>query len=151
MHSTSIVLVMKGTENASMREYFCPMNAPSRLKSALQFRCPHCHTGDMFVEKRTYALKDLGKMNDTCPHCGTSFKPEPGFYFGAAYVNWGLTVALWVATLVGLNIFDALGWIEFSFIENPRTFLLSGIGLSLVLFPYMFRFSRSMWAHFFIK
>lgn len=90
-------------------------------------------------------------MHDKCEVCSTKLKPEPGFYFGAAYVNWGLTVALWVSVLVTLKIFDALGWIQFAFLENPLTFLLSGIGLSIILFPYMFRLSRSIWAHFFIK
>jgi hypothetical protein len=53
--------------------------------------------------------------------------------------------------LVALKVFNALGWIEFGFLTHPATFLLSGIGVSIVLFPYMFRLSRSMWAHFFIK
>ena len=77
-------------------------------------------------------------------------QPEPGFYFGAAYVSWALTVATWVSVLVALKCFDAWGWIEFGFLTHPGTFLMSGIGTSLVLFPYMFRLSRSIWAHMFI-
>jgi len=82
-----------------------------------------------------------------CPHC----KESHGFYFGAAYVSWGLTVATWVAVLVALKVLNALGWIEFGFLTHPITFLLSGILVSALIFPYMYRLSRVMWAHMFIK
>ena len=90
-------------------------------------------------------------MKKTCDVCDTNFQPEPGFYFGAAYVSWGLTVATWVAVLVALKVLNTLGWIEFGFLTHPITFLLSGVFVSAVLFPYMYRLSRVMWAHMFIK
>ena len=37
------------------------------------------------------------------------FEREPGFYFGAAYVSYALTVALWIALLVALMCFDTWG------------------------------------------
>ena len=40
------------------------------------------------------------------------FEREPGFYFGAAYVSYALTVALWVAVLVAMMAFDAWGWMD---------------------------------------
>lgn len=105
----------------------------------------------MFVNPNTYSLKKLGEHKRVCDHCGADLQPEPGFYFGAAYVSWALTVALWVSVLVALKVFDALGWIEFGFLTHPILFLGSGIIVSIILFPYMFRLSRSIWAHFFIK
>lgn len=117
----------------------------------LSLKCPHCREASMYVNPSLYTLSKLGDTHKNCPQCGTDLKPEPGFYFGAAYVSWGLTVALWVAVLVSLKTFDALGWMEFGFLTHPITFLLTGSVLSLILFPYMFRLSRSIWAHFFIK
>ena len=48
---------------------------------------------------------------------------EPGFYFGASYVSYALTVALWVAVVVALLTFDAIGLIEYGFLTHPVTFL----------------------------
>ena len=118
--------------------------------SALTFKCPACHQESLYENPALYTLKDLSKNKKCCNHCGADFQPEPGFYFGAAYVSWALTVATWVAVLVALKCFDWWGWMEFGFLTHPATFLFSGIGTSLVLFPYMFRLSRSIWAHFFI-
>lgn len=123
----------------------------SAFVSAITFKCPACHMDSMYENPSLYALKDLSKSKKHCSHCGEDLQPEPGFYFGAAYVSWALTVATWVSVLVALKCFDWWGWIEFGFLTHPLTFLLSGIGTSLVLFPYMFRLSRSIWAHFFIE
>jgi hypothetical protein len=90
-------------------------------------------------------------MHKECPVCHASLVPETGFYFGAAYVSWGLTVALWVSVLIALKVLDAIGWIEFGFLTHPITFLVTGMVATLVFFPYLFRLSRSVWAHMFIK
>jgi hypothetical protein len=66
-------------------------------------------------------------------------------------VSWGLTVALWVSVLVALKVLDAIGWIEFGFLTHPVTFLSVGMAATVVVFPYLFRLSRSVWAHMFIK
>ena len=119
--------------------------------SMLTMRCPHCREGHLYENPNTYSFSDMGKSHKECPVCHTNLQPEPGFYFGAAYVSWALTVALWVSVLVALKVFAAIGLIEYSFLTHPGTFLWSGIGATIVLFPYLFRLSRSMWAHFFIK
>lgn len=90
-------------------------------------------------------------MNKTCPHCGEDFVREPGYYFGAAYVSYALTVALWVALLVALISFDAIGIIRFSISEDPILFLLLGIGLLMVLLPLIYRISRVIWLNLFVK
>jgi len=90
-------------------------------------------------------------MHNKCPHCGEPFEREPGFYYGAAYVSYGLTVALWIAVLVALIVFDAVGLITFSFMENPITYLSIGIGLLLALLPILYRLSRAIWINFFVK
>lgn len=90
-------------------------------------------------------------MPASCPVCSEDFKREPGFYFGAAYVSYALTVALWVAVLVALFTFDALGLISYSFFENPLTFLISGIVSLVVLLPLLYRLSRSIWISMFVS
>lgn len=117
----------------------------------MTLQCPQCRESHLFENPNTYSLQKLGVNKKVCDRCGADLQPEPGFYFGAAYVSWALTVALWVSVLIVLYILDALGWIEFAFLTHPVTFLASGVATSIVLFPYMFRLSRSMWAHLFIK
>lgn len=91
-------------------------------------------------------------MPPKCGHCGEPFLREPGFYFGAAYVNYALTVALWVAVLVALYTFGALGWITFTgLFDQPETFLLTGIAALILLLPPLQRLSRSLWIHFFVR
>lgn len=117
----------------------------------LRMRCPQCQQGHLFVDPNSYNPSTMSKMHDKCPVCGEDFKREPGFYFGAAYVSYALTVALWIAVLVALITFDAIGLIEYSFYKNPLTFLLSGIAVLLLLFPLIYRLSRSIWINIFVK
>lgn len=123
----------------------------SLTSSILTLRCPHCREGHLYTNPHTYTLSKLGEAKQVCDVCGTNLNPEPGFYFGAAYVSYALTVALWVSVLVALKVLDALGWIEFGFLTHPGTFLTTGFVMTILTFPYLFRLSRSMWAHFFIK
>jgi hypothetical protein len=117
----------------------------------LTHSCPVCRKSSIYKNPSVYTFVELGAMHTECPVCKTNLVPETGFYFGAAYVSWALTVALWVSILVALKVFDAVGIMEFGFLTHPITFLSSGIVATIVVFPYLFRLSRSIWAHMFIK
>jgi len=123
----------------------------SLIGSILALRCPQCREVSMYENPRTYSLKKLGRNHAVCPRCDANLQPEPGFYFGAAYMSWALTVALWVTVLVALNVLDAVGLITYSFLTHPGTFLWTGVAVTILTFPYLFRLSRVMWAHFFIR
>lgn len=113
-------------------------------------RCPACHEGPLFISSNPYS-RNFMAMHAKCPNCGENFQREPGFYFGAAYVSYALTVALWVACIVALYTFDAIGLITYSMFENPLTTILVGVGAIIVLLPVLFRLSRSLWIHLFVK
>ncbi|NEN22892.1 DUF983 domain-containing protein [Cryomorpha ignava] len=122
----------------------------SKFYSMVAMTCPRCHEGDLFKTKSAYK-KGMADMNPRCTHCGEDFGREPGYYYGAAYVSYGLTVALWVAVFVALVTFDALGIISFSFFDDAVLFLVVGISVLLILMPVLYRLSRSMWIHMFVK
>jgi len=122
----------------------------TKIYSIFTMTCPRCQEGKLFVNKSAYS-KGMTEMHQECSNCGEPFQREPGFYYGAAYVSYGLTIALWVAVLVALIVFDAIGLISFSFMENPILFLSIGIGLLLVLLPILYRLSRAIWINFFVK
>ena len=102
--------------------------------------------------RNAYRLRTINDSVPACPVCKADFTREPGFYFGAAYVSYALTVALWIAVLVALLTFGDLGWIEFTgFFEQPEVFLVCGIVTLIVLLPLVQRLSRSIWIHFFLR
>jgi ribosomal protein S27AE len=123
-----------------------------RLFSILKMRCPQCHDGTLFVDPNPYKPGSIAEMRKSCPNCGESFTREPGFYFGAAYVSYGLSVALWVAVIVALLFFDLIGLIEFEGVfDEPMFFLSIGVVTLLLLLPLIYRLSRSIWIHMFVK
>jgi len=117
------------------------------LAAMIHSQCPRCREGQIFSSPKAYHWKHITSMPSACPVCGEDFLREPGFYFGAAYVSYGLTVALWVAVLVALMCFDWWGLLQFSFFEDVTLFLTIGISLLIALLPLIARLSRSMWLH----
>lgn len=122
-----------------------------RLTWMLRNRCPQCGQSHLFKEPNAYKLRTTAHMHKTCTACGEDFEREPGFYFGAAYVSYALTVALWVAVLVAMMAFDAWGWMEFGMFTHPGMYLTTGCTLLLGLMPVIYRLSRSIWLSIFTK
>lgn len=121
------------------------------IGSVIWNRCPKCRTGSLFVNKSSFRVTRFTDFNDNCPHCGEDLQREPGFYFGASYVSYALTVAIWVAVYVALITFDTIGFISYNFFDNPWTFLITGVVILLVLLPAIFRLSRSIWISMFVR
>ena len=113
--------------------------ANSRWLNLLAGSCPACGKEPIFK----YPLKNVPKfgiMHKSCAHCGVSFEPEPGFYFGAMFVSYALNVAL----LVGIWLVLYLFW-------NPsdKIYIMT-ISLGIILFlPMSFRASRVLWLYAF--
>lgn len=122
----------------------------TKLYSIFTFTCPRCQEGPVFEIKSSYSSQ-LAKMHKNCPVCGEKFDREPGFYFGAAYVSYALTVALWVAVFVALVTFNAIGIIPFSIGEDWVWFLVVGILTLIALLPVLYRMSRVIWLNLFVK
>ena len=89
-----------------------------------------------------YNLSSFMKMNQSCPSCGHSLEPEPGFFMGAMYVSYAFQVAIVVTAfiLVTLLFEDAPVWL----------YLTTILGMAVPLFPLIFRLSRSVWIHLFV-
>ncbi len=112
-----------------------------RIISLLKGKCPKCETGDVFKTKGNLFLFRMPVMHETCPHCGHKFEREPGYFFGAMYVSYALTVAEAVAVFV---IWELLMPGQYDY----RVIAL--ILLPQVLLWFVnFRFSRIIWMYFF--
>ncbi len=120
------------------------MKQESVKYSILKMKCPRCHQGDLFVHKNHYQLfTGFMKMHKNCSVCNQTFNPEPGFYFGAAYVSYAIGTAICVAAF--LVAF-------FAFHIRSTGPLVTAIFAPLILLaPINYRLSRSIWANMFIK
>ncbi len=113
-----------------------------KLYSIATNTCPKCNVGDFFKTKNPYDLKNFDKTNSHCAICGESFLREPGFYIGAMYISYALTVAMTVTAFVGfVLIFDFE-------IEYVLAVLILAI---LLLLPVLFRTARIIWINIFVK
>src|SRR4051812_4307199 len=105
----------------------------TQLYSIFNNKCPHCHEGNFWETSNPYDLKRFSKMNARCPVCNEDFKREPGYYFGATYVSYGLTVAFGVALYILLG-----GLLQMDTIPFLITFSICLI----VLMPVFYRSAR---------
>ncbi len=115
----------------------------SKLYSILNFKCPHCQEGEFYASRNPYNLKSMSETNESCSVCKRKLSLEPGFYYGAMYVSYGLGVAHIVSFLVAQYVlgFEMEFW---SFI------LLVGSALAL-LTPLYYALSKIIWANLFMN
>jgi uncharacterized protein (DUF983 family) len=98
------------------------------LRRALGLRCPRCGSGPLFT--------GLVRMPARCPVCGLVSEREAGYFIGAIYINYGLTVLL---ALGGYFALEA--WLA----PSPR-WQVAVWGAFVVLFPlWSFRYSKALW------
>jgi hypothetical protein len=95
-------------------------------------RCPRCREGRIF--------RGRFAMNDPCPNCGLIFQREEGYFLGAMYASYILSIALIVPLfLLGLVIL-------------PGVNILIVAVVALVAYapfvPAVFRYSRVLWIYF---
>ena len=101
------------------------------LMKGLCLKCPKCGEGHMF--------SGLFKMRSECDNCNFRFEREIGYFVGAMYINFGVTVLIAFASYFALDYFTPI-----SFLQN---FILWGVFCAL--FPiFFFRYSRSLWLSF---
>lgn len=67
------------------------------LKNTIREKCPYCSKGDVFKPGKNLPFQ-VPKMNSHCPNCGRFLEGEPGYFFGAMYVSYGLVVGQGILT-----------------------------------------------------
>jgi len=98
------------------------------LGRSLRLLCPRCGQAPLFERWLV--------MHQRCAHCHLLFEREPGYFIGAMYVNYGLTIAVVVAGHFTLDAFIVL----------PLMFHLVLWGLVAIALPLaLFRHARSLW------
>lgn len=114
----------------------------SVLSNIVSCKCPNCGQAYVFKNQNPYNLTQLADMHKNCPSCGKSFEREPGFYFGAMYVSYGITSGI---VIVFALLFR---WM----FTMPIPALIGLIALVILsTFPLIFRWSRMIWLSWFIN
>jgi uncharacterized protein (DUF983 family) len=100
----------------------------------LELRCPRCHNGKLFTRSALSAR--FMDMPQECPLCRQTYEPEPGFYYGAMYINSGFSTAV----LLGV------GFLLYYFAHDPALWVyVTTVGAAILLItPLLFRYSRAL-------
>jgi hypothetical protein len=104
----------------------------STFLAILRQRCPQCRQGAIFRGRTT--------MNETCPECGLRFEREQGYFMGAMYFSYPLSVPV-LGLLIGIG-----------YLLLPGLRIEWIIGLAAIAYipfvPVIFRYSRVLWIYF---
>jgi hypothetical protein len=96
----------------------------------------------MFSDPNPFHLKNITTMPENCACCGQRMELEPGFYIGAMYVSYGISVALFLTNFFVLHIF----------LEVPSVWFLTLNTLILLgLWPVIFRYARAFYLYLFVS
>lgn len=113
----------------------------TKLYSILTGSCPKCHEESMFKNKNPYVLSEALSMHETCSNCGTKYKIEPSFFYGAMYVSYAVGIAFAVAAFI----------VSFYFFKANINVVFTSIVSTLIVFlPIILRVSRNIWINIFM-
>src|SRR5580692_755950 len=107
----------------------------SKLEGIARQRCPRCREGAIY---RCPLWRGWLSTNERCPVCGLKFEREQGYFLGAMYVSYGLSI-LPVLLLV-LLIWKATGW-------RYDVAIVAAFVVYLPCVPFVTRFARVVWMY----
>ena len=115
----------------------------SMFYSIFKGKCPVCHEGDVYTSNQIYNIKEFDKMHENCSVCGHKYEIENGFFYGAMYVSYAMTVAFSVAAFI----------LTYLFYPNAAYYhyIISIVLAVFLLAPITYRGSRVIWMNFFTK
>ena len=98
------------------------------LGRAVRLRCPRCG--------RTPLYRGAFAMHARCAACGLRYEREQGYFVGAIYLNYAVTVGVAVGAVL------ALDWVIGLTLAAQ---LAVGIALAALIPLAFFRYARSLW------
>lgn len=109
-----------------------------KIAAILLNKCPRCHEGDMF---KTGITGGIYNMYETCPYCDQRFETEPGFFWGAMYIGYGLSGGYMLSSVTLLMFLAGL--------SVNMAFMVAILG-AIVILPVNARLARSIWIHIYV-
>lgn len=80
-------------------------------------------------------------MKAACDRCGQKYEPETGFYYGAMYVSYAVSIIL---------MFIPVAFLYFIFNADFKILLGTCIFIYITMYPLIFRWSRNIWLNIFV-
>lgn len=114
----------------------------TKLFSVVNGKCPKCQEGNFFKYGFTFNPSKITKLHDNCSHCNLKYMIEPSFFYGAMYINYGITVAISVAVFV----IAKLGF-ELDLLQS----FLMVLAALIFLAPINLRLARILWINMFVN
>jgi hypothetical protein len=87
-------------------------------------------------------MQGIYNMHDNCPKCNQDYQKEPGFYWGAMYIGYGLSSGYMLSAMV-LCIFA----FDFTVNQSFATAIAGGV----LFVPFIARLSRAIWINIYVK
>lgn len=116
------------------------MEKGSAKYSILKGKCPRCNEGELWVTRNPYQLNKFGTMHERCSVCNHKYELEQGFWYGAMYFSYAISVAIGISVVVALTVLTEIGiWGK----------ALSAFIALFFLLPPIFRLSRNIWVNVF--
>jgi len=106
------------------------------LRSMWTYQCPRCRKADLYLSP--FDISKPLNMHKRCGHCDLNFEPEPGYYFGAMFISYGISALLFLSIAAILYFAFGLG---------PNPILAWIIFIGILSFLKILRLSRSVWIH----
>ena len=97
-------------------------------RRALGLRCPRCGRSPLYA--------GWFRMHERCAACGLRYEREQGYFVGAIYVNYAVTVIVAAGTVLVLDWTVGL---------SLAAQLAVGIALGALVPVLFFRYARSLW------
>jgi len=107
----------------------------SALKAMARQACPRCRKGPIF---RASLWRGYLAMYERCPVCGLKYEREPGYFLGAMYFSYALSIP--PGLLLVLLIWRLTRW-RFDVV------MLSAFLLYLPFVPVVTRWARVIWMY----
>ena len=111
----------------------------SQFTDIITEKCPICREGHVFAKKGNPLLFRMPKMNTECSVCGHKFEKEPGFFYGAMYVSYGVTII----EMAPIFLLSRL------FVDDYVTTIMIIAASAFLLSTFNFRLSRMIWMYMF--
>ena len=115
-----------------------------KLYSIFFNKCPRCNKGKFWKSNNPYynLLLNGGENHSHCLNCDLKFEIEPGFFYGAMYISYGLGIGIGsLILIISLAVFQMKNILLLS--------LIIGISI-LILAPVNYFLSRLIWLNTFI-
>ena len=114
----------------------------TKLFSVVNGKCPKCQEGNFFKYGFTFNPSKITKLHDNCSHCNLKYMIEPSFFYGAMYINYGITVAISIFIfLISKLVFES------TLLQSFAAIIFSLV----ILAPFNLRLSRIIWIHMFVN